>query len=275
MSIPMKEFQNNNKALKKIIHEMAETADYLWQRGWAERNAGNISVNISFCVEVETSAVDTDQSFDLPVSYPELAGAYFMVTGTNKRMRDLARKPEKNTLIIQLNDKANGYRILSKNAGLANRMPTSELPTHLGIHQLIARRGGDEKVVMHTHATELIAITHAEEFCNEAALNKLLLGMHPETVIFVPKGIGFVPYILPGTAEIATGTLKALQNHDVAIWEKHGVFAIGNSMGETFDIIDILAKSAGIFLMCRSAGIHPKGFTSEQLARLKKLGSTF
>ena len=271
----MKEFQNNNKALKRIINEMAETASYLWQRGWAERNAGNISVNISFGVQPETSAADTYQSFDLPVSYPELAGAHFLVTGTNKRMRDLARKPKKNALIIQLNDEANGYRIISKNAGMCNLMPTSELPTHLGIHQLIARRGSDEKVVMHTHATELIAITHAEEFCNEAALNNLLLGMHPETMIFVPKGIGFVPYTLPGTAEIATKTLKALHDHDVAIWEKHGVFAIGNSIGETFDVIDILAKSAGIFLMCRSAGIQPKGFTPKQLAGLKSLASNF
>ena len=35
--------------------------------------------------------------------------------------------------------------------------------------------------------------------------------MHPETVMFVPKGVGFVPYMLPGSVEIATETLKPLK----------------------------------------------------------------
>ena len=37
-----------NKKVKKILFEVGEIADYLWQRGWAERNAGNISVNINY-----------------------------------------------------------------------------------------------------------------------------------------------------------------------------------------------------------------------------------
>ena len=99
--------------------------------------------------------------------------------------------------------------------------------------------------------------------------------MHPETIMFVPKGIGIVPYILPGSLEIAEETIKALQNHDVALWEKHGVFAIGKSVPDTFDVIDILAKSARIFFMCRSANIIPEGFTEQQLYELKKLSANF
>jgi rhamnulose-1-phosphate aldolase len=43
----MKHILSKNKKLKTIILETAEIAGYLWQRGWAERNAGNISVNIT------------------------------------------------------------------------------------------------------------------------------------------------------------------------------------------------------------------------------------
>ncbi|MEG2332143.1 MAG: rhamnulose-1-phosphate aldolase, partial [Bacteroides sp.] len=42
----MKSILNNRPALVKEINEVAEVAGYLWQKGWAERNGGNIVVNI-------------------------------------------------------------------------------------------------------------------------------------------------------------------------------------------------------------------------------------
>jgi rhamnulose-1-phosphate aldolase len=140
---------------------------------------------------------------------------------------------------------------------------------------MIAERGSTEKVVMHTHAHELVTLTHAKEFCDQDVLNKLLWSMHPETMIFVPKGVGFVPYLLPGSAGIATETIKSLQNHDVTLWEKHGVIAIGKSVADTFDLVDILAKSARIFFLCRSANIVPDSFTDDQLNDLRELAANF
>ena len=43
----MKEFFQENKKIAKAITEVADLANYLWQKGWAERNAGNISVNLN------------------------------------------------------------------------------------------------------------------------------------------------------------------------------------------------------------------------------------
>jgi rhamnulose-1-phosphate aldolase len=271
----MQEFIHRNKELKNIIRETSEIAGYLWQRGWAERNASNISVNITDLFQEEIQEYSTYPFYALPVSYPKLTGNCFFVTGTGKRMRDLAQKPMKNALIIKLNEDANGYWIISQRINGEIFMPTSELSTHLGIHEMIALRGSSEKAVMHTHAHELVSLTHSNEFCDQDILNKILWSMHPETMIFVPKGVGFVSYLLPGSAEIAAETVNTLQNHDVALWEKHGVFAIGKSVAETFDIIDILAKSAGIFFLCRSANIEPNFLTGEQLAELKKIGSKF
>ena len=45
----------------------------------------------------------------------------------------------------------------------------------------------------------------------------------------------------------------------------------GISGMEAFDLIDILVKSADIFLKCLSAGFDPEGLTDEQLAELKQL----
>jgi rhamnulose-1-phosphate aldolase len=270
------ELLENNHSLKDVIFEVAEIAEYLWQRGWAERNAGNISVNITEMIFEDLTKLDEFPSFQLPQAYPELASMYFFVSGTGKRMRDLAREPLKNALIIRMNENGGLYHIISREKGMvSNFKPTSELPTHLAIHNMIKSRGSSEKVVIHTHANELVALTQIEKYCNEENLNKLLWGMHPETMVFIPQGVGFVPYVTPGTENIAIETIKALSDHKVALWEKHGVFAIGDSAFDTFDLIDILGKSAKIFFLTKSSGYEPQGLSDDQLAVLKKLSENF
>jgi len=99
--------------------------------------------------------------------------------------------------------------------------------------------------------------------------------MHPETMLFVPKGVGFVKYTTPGTEEIAFDTIKVLRNFQVALWEKHGVFAIGEDVLDTFDNIDILAKSAKIFFLTKSAGYEPEGLSNKELEKLKVVAANF
>jgi len=269
----MKEIIKRNPDLEKIILEVAEIANYLWQNGWAERNAGNISVNINDIVNgTEFGDFSDFPVFELKKEYKELAGKFFFVTGTGKRMRDLAKSPMKNALIIKVSDNGRTYTLISRyKSDTYQFKPTSELPTHLGIHQMIAKRGTKEKVIIHTHANELVALTHNPELKSSEAINRILWGMHPETMVFVPKGVGFVPYIIPGSEEIAESTIHALANHSIALWEKHGVFSIGENVFDTFDNIDIVSKSAKIYFMCRSAGFTPEGLSVEQLEKLKNL----
>ena len=50
---------NNNtilagrEALAREVEQVAEVAGYLWQKGWAERNGGNITVNVTEFVDDE------------------------------------------------------------------------------------------------------------------------------------------------------------------------------------------------------------------------------
>ena len=43
----MKSIIDNNPELKHQIDQVAEVAGYLWQKGWAERNGGNIVINVT------------------------------------------------------------------------------------------------------------------------------------------------------------------------------------------------------------------------------------
>ena len=47
----MKSILDNRPALTAEINKVAEVAGYLWQKGWAERNGGNITINITEFVD--------------------------------------------------------------------------------------------------------------------------------------------------------------------------------------------------------------------------------
>ena len=38
---------DGREGLKAVVDQIAEVTGYLWQKGWAERNGGNITVNVT------------------------------------------------------------------------------------------------------------------------------------------------------------------------------------------------------------------------------------
>ena len=83
---------DNRPNLKAVIDQVAEVTGYLWQKGWAERNGGNITVNITKLVDDEIRALPAlAPVMQIGKVLPCLQGKFFYVKGTGKRMRDLAR----------------------------------------------------------------------------------------------------------------------------------------------------------------------------------------
>ena len=121
------------------------------------------------------------------------------------------------------------------------------------------------KASVHTHPIELIAMTHCPKFLEKDVATNMLWSMIPECRIIVPKGVGIVPYEIPGTLDLARATIKQLEKHDVVFWEKHGILAVGEDLIECFDAIDTLSKSAQIYFSARMAGYEPAGMTDKQL----------
>ena len=132
------------------------------------------------------------------------------------------------------------------------------------------RRGAPQCAVLHTHPNELLALTHLKAINDEAALNRLLWAMHPETKTVIPEGVGLAPYQAPGSAALEAATLRAIAEHRVILWEKHGVVAIGRDVFEAFDMIDTLNKSAQVYFLCAATGAVPQGLTDAQVAELAR-----
>ena len=49
----MKSILEGRPGLAREINKVAEVAGYLWQKGWAERNGGNITINVTEFVDDE------------------------------------------------------------------------------------------------------------------------------------------------------------------------------------------------------------------------------
>lgn len=254
--------------LRQVISDVADIARNLWEKGWAERNAGNVSVNVTELIPGETTRSDQFSFQEFQSVHPELVGCCLMITGAGTRMRRLAERPGDVLRVIRFAEGKPGFQLLWGAGGGGPFRPTSEFSSHLHIHRFLVGEGRPQKVVLHTHPTELIALTHIKELIDESLLNGILWSMHPEVKIVLPDGAGLVRYRLPGSDDLALETVETLRSHHVAIWEKHGVLAVGVDADEAFDRIDTLNKAALIFLACKTAGYDPEGLSEKQIQDL-------
>lgn len=261
---------DNRPALNDAIWQVAETAGYLWEKGWAERNGGNITVNITEHIDDQIRSMPAiSEEKKIGATLTHLKGCYFYCKGTQKRMRDLAHDPMANGSIIRILDDCASYVIIADNPV----MPTSELPSHLSVHNYLLAKGSPYRASLHTHPIELVAMTHCRRFMEKDVATKLLWSMIPETKAFCPRGLGMVPYLMPGGVELAEATIKAIDDdYDVVMWEKHGVFAVDTDIMSAFDQVDVLNKAALIYIASKNMGFEPEGMSE---AQMKELTDTF
>lgn len=261
----MKSILEGHPELAREVNKVAEVAGYLWQKGWAERNGGNITINVTEFVDDEIRQMPAiSEPKQIGATLPHLKGCYFFCKGTQKRMRDLARWPMENGSIIRICDDCASYVIIADQPVI----PTSEVASHLTVHNTLIAEGGYKKATVHTHPIELVAMSHTKKFLEKDVLTNLLWSMIPETKAFCPRGLGIVPYKMPSSVELADATLEELKDYDVVMWEKHGVFAVGLDVMDAFDQIDVLTKSAQIYINARCMGFEPDGMSAAQMKEL-------
>lgn len=251
------------------IEKVSEIAGYLWQREWAERNGGNISIDITDIFGAIPQPLDQFAYVRLSGFPKESAGKVYYVKGKGERIRDL-NQPDQAGCILRIDDKVAGYHILWGGRLQADYQPTSEFISHVKI--LLSQHKTGNRCVVHTHPHELIALSHHPIMGHDShAYNLACSSMLPEVRVFVPRGIDLVPYMLSGSEELADLTTKSLLQFDVSVWEKHGAVATGSDALEAFDYIDVANKGAKIYLSCLAAGYTPEGLSQTQLQELEQI----
>ena len=264
----MKSILEGRPGLAATIDQIAEVTGYLWQKGWAERNGGNITVNVTEFVDDDIRSLSPIAPVrPIGMTLPQLKGTYFYCKGTGKRMRDLARWPMQNGSIVRICDDCASYEIIAD----LPVVPTSELPTHLALQNYLLQTGSSYKATLHTHPIELVAMSHIPRFLRDGEMTHVLWSMIPETLAFAPLGIGIVPYALPSSVELAEATLEQIKKYDVVLWEKHGTVAVGQDIMDAFDQTDVLCKAANIYMCARNMGNEPEGMTEAAMKEVQEV----
>ena len=231
-----------------------------YQKGWHERNDGNLSYRIK---KEEVESIKENFTYqeerEIGTIVKDLSNEYFLVTGSGCYLMNVKEYPEENICIIKVNDDGTKYQICwgLKNGG----KPTSELPSHLMNLEVIKRRSINEKrIVYHMHATNVIALTFVLPLNSEISTRELW-EMATECPVVFPRGIGVIPWMVPGGKDIAIATSKMIEKYDAVIWAHHGMFVTGSTFDETFGLADTIEKSAEILVKV----ISMKGvFSKEQ-----------
>ena len=256
-------------SLNDCLDEIAEVAACLWDKGWAERNAGNLTMNVTGAAGLDDIAGNQAQPHVHSIGWalPALSGQYFYCKSAGRRLRDVARQPLQNGCIIHIMPSGEGYEIVWGHP----MTPTSELPSHLMAYQSLAEASIPCRAMLHTHPTELVALSHSSRLLGDGSLSRLLWGMIPEVKMFCPQGVRVLPYMRPGSHELACATAEAIASHDVVLWARHGAVAAGESLGDAFDKIDVLNKAAQIYQCARAFGFEPEGLSDTQISELTNI----
>ncbi|UUE10462.1 rhamnulose-1-phosphate aldolase [Dickeya zeae] len=258
-----------------FVQGMIKATSDMWLKGWDERNGGNISLRLTTndVTPFESDFYPHPRHETLSQPMPELAGCWFIVTGSGKFFRNVQLDPADNLVLLQVNGDGRGYRIFW---GLAHGgLPTSELAAHFQSHSVRMKvSGGRDRVIMHCHATNLIALSYVLEL-NSATFTRELWEGSTECLVVFPDGVGIVPWMVPGTDAIGDATAEQMRHHSLVLWPFHGIFGTGPSLDDAFGLIDTAEKSAQVMVKVRSMGGKKQTISTEELIALgKRFGVT-
>ncbi|OPL18152.1 MAG: hypothetical protein AVO35_06510 [Candidatus Aegiribacteria sp. MLS_C] len=231
--------------VERTREEIGTVAAQLARSGWAEANAGNISVLIPPGAEGSVWNAEVVAE-DLPLPVPELAGRTFMITTAGSRFRKLISRMD--TEIVPVRISADGLKVIRLASDLK---PTSEFSTHVLVLAEAASRGWDTASLIHTHSTHMLALSSSDLPAEmlEDAVNR----SHPEISLLMKRGVRFLDFMAPGTWELGMETANAFRESDCVIWRKHGILGLGPDLDSACDAVEVVEKAARLLLLERSA----------------------
>ena len=225
--------------------EMIRTATNMYGHGWDERNGGNISLLLDEAELKEYLDMRPVRVLETGFAAPELAGKCFLVTGTGKYFKNVQYAPDVNLGIVRLTDGGTKAELLW---GFSDGGKfTSEFPAHMMSH--IARLKADpaNRVVMHCHPANLLAMTYVHDL-DEKAFTRTLWQMCTECIVVFPDGVNVLPWMLCGTNEIGEATAEKMLTARLVVWSLHGIYGAGKDLDETFGLIETAEKAAEIYM---------------------------
>lgn len=261
---------SNRLELDQLLSQVGQVGKRLSDIGAAEGAAGNLSVCLRQPLDVSSHFSDV-QSIRLPVPAPDLAGAMLIVSGSGRRLRDILDAPTANLACIVVEPGGESGRMFVSPNHQFERV-TSEFNSHLAVHHDQMRMKDIQlHTILHAQPIYITYLSHIAEYQEETYLNRRLLRWQPETIFNFPEGIGVLPFLLPGSAQLTIESVLALRDHRMVIWSQHGVMARADeSIFHALDLIEYAETGAHYEYLNRFAGERSEGLRPEQIQEISK-----
>ncbi len=223
--------------MKDLLDELRLVAEQINLRGWAEANAGNISVNVSGKAAALFGGEDQ----------------WYLVSRGGSRYRQMARDPLPHLVLVRVDENGEEYFP-------AEARPTSEWGCHRLLQKHFLATGRPDKVVLHAHPSSIILLSQLGLYNDNEAVNSLLKAALAELELFLPDGVATTLSAPPGSQQLAKDSFDAIGLCKSLIWQGHGLVCTGKTPDEALDYLEVVEKAANIalykFLLTKTANLE-------------------
>jgi len=135
--------------------------------------------------------------------------------------------------------------------------PSSEWPMHTAIY----RARPEVRAIVHAHAP----------YATILALSGLpFLPVTTEAAFF--REVPVVPFIMPGTKELAEAVVKAMGRNPVCLLQNHGVVVAATSLRRACNILEVVERTAQLIWGCYAVGKKPPTLPKDVVRTLREVG---
>lgn len=127
---------------------------------------------------------------------------------------------------------------------LNSNKASKEYPFHLAAYR---NSFSNARALVHLHSTWTVALSCLED-----------LDAAEPMPVFTPyylmrvAPLAVIPYLRPGSAELATAVGEAARAHDCVLMRNHGFLTLGTTMDEAVDRAEELEETAKLFFLLRN-----------------------
>ncbi len=256
------------ETLEEVIASIGSAGQRLNDINAVEAGAGNISACFNWPVEL-SEFFSATREIELPYEVPHLVGYTVLVTGSGCRLRQLAHNPRNNLGAVVIHDDGRTGTVHFRKKGNFDK-PTSEFNSHLAVHEDQVRdRGIGFHAVIHAQPPHLTFLSHIPDYQSTAKLNAGILRWEPETIVQLREGVGFLPFMVPGSDELMAANIANLRRHQIVLWAKHGVMARSDTSPlRACDRIEYAETGAMYEYLNLAAGGRAEGLSADEIGRV-------
>jgi len=137
--------------------------------------------------------------------------------------------------------------------------PSSEWQLHVAIY----RARPDVRAVVHAHPPQTTVLKLCGLPWLPISLEAGFLGELPE-----------VPFIMPGTDELAQAAAEALGDGIAVFMQNHGLVVAATTLRRAADWVQIIERTAKLLVTCHLLGREPARISDEAVAELRQIGKS-